>query len=769
MSISQRNQIILLYKLPSHFINNNQNIGSKLDDFEILQIMGKGTFGFVAKVKSKINLQIYALKKIKIKSMNALENLNLKNELSFLIKLNHKNVSHCLTTFEENGYIYFVMKLFNNKDLLRFLEANKKLDIKIKEDTLWDIFRQCLEGLLYIHNEGVIHRDIKPANILMDDKGNIQIGDFGVSAVMNSEQANKFAFTPEQIQYLLFKNEKNVGTKEYMAPEIKDQNSNYDQRADVYSMGVSFFVLVYYQLPYYEGQNRVNEMINDNSYSYELRNTIYKMIQRDQNKRSTSSDIYCYFKKNYIKLYAKNSGLYSLIQCLFSFPNFSYYFMNPIQMAFIMETKYPKKISLIMTSLISSLRDKKDIAENIYALRQILYEEGIKVKDNKEISPSEAINLILVSLNNELNTIQHSQNLSNSKSYFNIQIKQGDKIGKYKEFKESYQKNFKSFISENFLGVLKIKRTCSNKHESYSFNHFHYISFNCELLAQKYKKNILNVYECFNCLNRIKMKLDFNKFIVCEKCKSYSKFEESKTFYEVPNNLVIMFDRGENNENGLLIYFEERIKFEKWNVENNIKKEYYLVGAINEIIDNNGKKKYIAFIKKNNIWVCCDINNENNEVVINDFKIIRETGKIISLFYFYDMQNSQNNVNCNNFNNNINYNYFQNINNLLNTYIYNNMNFVNNMNNVNSMNNMNMNNFNNNNGNMLPNTNNNMNFNNNQNIINNNNQNYNNNFNNNYAINMNNINANNLNNINNNINPNNINFSPVGNSQFNFF
>ena len=72
MSISQRNQIILLYKLPSHFINNNQNIGSKLDDFEILQIMGKGTFGFVAKVKSKINLQIYALKKIKIKRINIL-------------------------------------------------------------------------------------------------------------------------------------------------------------------------------------------------------------------------------------------------------------------------------------------------------------------------------------------------------------------------------------------------------------------------------------------------------------------------------------------------------------------------------------------------------------------------------------------------------------------------------------------------------------------------------------------------------------------------
>jgi hypothetical protein len=197
------------------------------------------------------------------------------------------------------------------------------------------------------------------------------------------------------------------------------------------------------------------------------------------------------------------------------------------------------------------------------------------------------------------------------------------------------------------------------------------------------------------------MRLDFNKYIICEKCNSYSKFEEYKTFYEVPNNLIIMFDRGEDNKNDLLIYFEERIKFEDWNVENNLKKEYYLVGAINEIRDNNGKKKYIAFIKKNNIWVCCDINNENREDIISNFNMIRETGKIISLFYFYDIQSSTKNVNIsfanNNNNNNNNNNYFQNINNLLNTYIYNmnkmnflyNMNKINNMNNMNNINNMN--------------------------------------------------------------------------------
>ena len=750
MHKSQKNKIFLSYKLPSHFINDDQNIGNKLDDFEILQIMGIGSYGFIAKVKSKINLKIYALKQNIMKNNWKFDNLRLKNELLFLEIFEHENVCKSLTTFEENGCSYIVMKLFKNKDLYRFLEANRRLNIKIKEDILWDIFRQCLEGLLYIHNEGVIHRDIKPSNILMDDEGNIQIGDFQISAFMDIKRIEEYKINPDQKKLLLFRNE-NVGTRYYQAPEINSQYSNYDQKADVYSMGVTFFVLCYYKFPYLNGESRVEEMINDNNYSYELRNIIYKMIQRDPNMRPTSSDINYEFKKYYIKLYAKNSGLYSLIQCLFSFPNFSYFFMEPIQTDFIMNSRYPKKISLMMISLIISLREKKDIAKNIYALRQILYEGVIKKKDNKEISPLKAINLILVSLNNELNTIEHSQDLSNNQKYLTVQDNQGDKIRKYKEFKESYQKNFKSFISDNFLGVLKIERTCSKKHDSYSFKHFYYLSFNCEFLAKYYNKNIINVDEAFNCLNQSKISIDTNEFITCEKCNSYCKFDESKTFYEVPNNLIIMFDRGENNENDLLIYFEERIKFENWNVENNLKKEFYLVGTINEIQDINGEKKYISFIKKNNNWVCCDINNENYDDMINNFSMIRRTGKIISLFYFYDLQNSVEFDNNIFINNNNNYG-LQNVNNLLIAYIYNMNKMI--LNNINYMNNMN--NFNNNRDNMFPPINNNMNCINNQNILNNILY-YNNNFNdNNYKINMNSLNINTNSNINNN---NNINFN----------
>lgn len=89
------------------------------------------------------------------------------------------------------------MEFFGEKDLFKLLEDNTHLNHKIKEDFLWHIFLQCLEGLTYLHNQGVIHRDIKLGNIFIDDKNNIQIGDFGIAVVMGENQIKYFTDDPE--------------------------------------------------------------------------------------------------------------------------------------------------------------------------------------------------------------------------------------------------------------------------------------------------------------------------------------------------------------------------------------------------------------------------------------------------------------------------------------------------------------------------------------------------------------------------------------------
>ena len=775
--IKVKNKNIIGYDLPSDFKKNSENIGNKLEDFEILQVVGQGSFGFVAKVRSKLNSEIYALKKIRPDKMGEQEKLQFQIEKIFSKKFNHPNICKFLSTFEENGEEYFIMKYFNNKDLYRYLNANAQLCFYIKEDILWEIFHQCLEGLTYLHNQGVIHRDIKLGNIFMDENRNIQIGDFGTCAVMEENEAKKLTNDPQVLKSIIIKFGDCRGTPNYCAPEILEKKL-YDQRADVYSLGITFYALCFYKLPYSDGKN-MDEMKNDNFYSYELKNIIYKMIQRDQNNRPTSSDIYCLFKKEYIKKYVKNSGIYSTIQCFFNYSNIEQYFSNSFIISQVLELDSPKKLSIILVEIFHSLKDA-NIDEYIYILRQILYKEGINKKDNEEISPLQVLNIILNALKFELNEkkeenekIENKENeLSKSQknSYLHVEEIPGEQEKKYKDFIKEYNELFNSVISENFRGVLKIKRECENGHSNYLFRIFHYINFNCDLLTQQLNTNYaISINECFNCLNGKEIYLGLRKFVKCPTCERQTRQTETRTFYETPNNLIIAFDRGHNNRNKIKINFEEEISFNSFEVERNHDKSYKLIGVISEIIEN-GHSKYISFIKKNNKWLLFNIGKDYNGVEIKNFNIIKTTGNLIALFYNISLINSQNlnfNVNFNNLFNNNNFNNNNFMNNNFNNNNFNiNNNFNNNFNNNNFNNNFN--NFNNNNNNPFNNNNfqnffnrfvynmNNMNnmqnYRNFNDFMNNNNININNNFNNN-------INNNNINNNFNNINNNNINYN----------
>ena len=66
----------------------------------------------------------------------------------------------------------------SNLDLEEYIRANIYLKRTIEEEKLWEIFYECLNGLVYLHQKGIIHRDIKLKNIFLDDNLNIRIGDF---------------------------------------------------------------------------------------------------------------------------------------------------------------------------------------------------------------------------------------------------------------------------------------------------------------------------------------------------------------------------------------------------------------------------------------------------------------------------------------------------------------------------------------------------------------------------------------------------------------
>ena len=219
---------------------NDNEMGDKLEDFEILQILGKGSFGFVAKVRSIKNNKIYAMKKIDLNKLGSDKEVELcKREVLVLQKLNHSNINKYYKSFSLNNCLYIIMEFMNNSDLAGFIKAHDKFNIPVREEEVWNILLQSMNALEYIHSKNVIHRDIKPANLFMTNDKTIKIGDFGVAAKINGI---KTSFKEGGFSGTI------VGSPLYMSPEML-KGDDYDQKTDVYSMGISMFELCFSQAP----------------------------------------------------------------------------------------------------------------------------------------------------------------------------------------------------------------------------------------------------------------------------------------------------------------------------------------------------------------------------------------------------------------------------------------------------------------------------------------------------------------------------------------
>ena len=221
----------------------------------------------------------------------------------------------CFSEFTTgDGVHYMVMEQYNNQDLFQYINANKEMNKPIKEEILYNIIYQCLEGLSYIYNLGIVHCDIKLGNIFMTEEGKIVLGDFGESMIC-PKNMKLFTQNPDNINMLEF-TRKVIGSPGFFPPDLEIEGC--DQMSDVYSMGATFFALLYYDLP--NEYNKEN-YLNQPTYSNDLKNLIRKMIEPEKRKRIDTFTVKKEFTKFYLQKYIKNSGIHSVTQCLLNFKN----------------------------------------------------------------------------------------------------------------------------------------------------------------------------------------------------------------------------------------------------------------------------------------------------------------------------------------------------------------------------------------------------------------------------------------------------------------
>lgn len=140
----------------------------------------------------------------------------------------------------EVQYLYIQMEYCPNQTLRDIIDAG------VDEDECWRLFRQIAEGLSHLHAQGMIHRDLKPGNIFLDTNGDVKIGDFGLAIGDDGEQ-HVAALRKSAILHsegFLESLTGGVGTPLYVSPEQEKAGIRYNQKVDMYSLGVILLELL---------------------------------------------------------------------------------------------------------------------------------------------------------------------------------------------------------------------------------------------------------------------------------------------------------------------------------------------------------------------------------------------------------------------------------------------------------------------------------------------------------------------------------------------
>ena len=261
-------------EIKEYILKNNKIPETTLKYYQIIKLLGKGSFGKVYLGLQKLTNRLVAIKSIKKSAFKDEKKKKILSEMKILKNvLGHPNIIKLLEVFENEKYVFFVMEYASNGDLLDYL---KKKIILSENDSKYLFFQIC-SGLKFIHKKHIIHRDIKLDNILLDNNYKCKICDFGVSRIMKKDE-----YITEQ-----------CGTPAYLAPEIIRDLGYKNLKADIWSLGILLFSIVTGNMPF--KANSIDSLqkkilkgkfdFGDSEISEECRDLVKKMLVVDPFKR----------------------------------------------------------------------------------------------------------------------------------------------------------------------------------------------------------------------------------------------------------------------------------------------------------------------------------------------------------------------------------------------------------------------------------------------------------------------------------------------------
>ena len=252
-----------------------------IGDYTFTQVIGQGAFSTVFQATHVASSLQFAAKCIISKDQENSKNV-VMSEINALKKLYHPNIVKIYEVIEKEDFIYIILEHCGSttmKDKINKGPVSPKI--------LINYMHQCLKAVASCHSHGVAHRDIKPANLFVQNDSRIILGDFGLSKI-----------TDETIESDEF-----CGSLPFLPPEMIQKKVHDPMKADIWSLGVTFYAMAYGTLPWSLQTTRSLEHLKDciincncpfpHTISSTISDFIRSMMQIQPALRPSAEDLLC--------------------------------------------------------------------------------------------------------------------------------------------------------------------------------------------------------------------------------------------------------------------------------------------------------------------------------------------------------------------------------------------------------------------------------------------------------------------------------------------
>ncbi|TPX33472.1 hypothetical protein SmJEL517_g03615 [Synchytrium microbalum] len=244
-----------------------------IEEFELLKVIGKGSFGKVMQVRKKDTSRIYAMKILK--KSHIVERSEVSHTLAertVLAQINHPFIVPLKFSFQSPEKLYLVLAFVNGGELFHHLQREGRFS----EDRARFYTAELLCALECLHGYNIIYRDLKPENILLDYTGHIALCDFGLCKLDMKQGAKTNTF---------------CGTPEYLAPELL-LGQGYTKAVDWWTLGILLYEMLTGLPPFYDENTNemyrkilIDELRFPDDIGSQAKDLLKGLLNRDPNER----------------------------------------------------------------------------------------------------------------------------------------------------------------------------------------------------------------------------------------------------------------------------------------------------------------------------------------------------------------------------------------------------------------------------------------------------------------------------------------------------